>query len=135
MKIVLTAFVAAALALPAVAHADDDGDDMSGHYSKTFVACTERDANDGAMVDCAIAEGKRWDSQLNAAYRKLMASLPAARSAKLREEERAWIAATKAKCDKARADMDGTPVQQDIEAASCVMDETIKQTLHLRAYR
>jgi len=102
------------------------------HFSKTFSACM--DAAGGStlpMHDCMAAEYADWDKALNAVYQTRMASRDPVAKTQLRDEERAWLKRTKAKCEHAGDDNAGGSLQ-GIEIQSCYLDETILRTLDLR---
>lgn len=62
-------------------------------YSAEYFACLERPEGQTTtgMVECMGAERSRQDAKLNAAYQKLMQTLPDERKEILREAQRAWI--------------------------------------------
>jgi uncharacterized protein YecT (DUF1311 family) len=105
------------------------------YFSKTFSACM--DAAGGStppMHDCFAAEYAGWDKALNAVYQTRMASLDPVAKTQLRDEERAWLKRTKAKCEHAGDDEAGGSLQ-GIEIQSCYLDETILRTVYLRGLR
>jgi uncharacterized protein YecT (DUF1311 family) len=61
-----------------------------GLYSESYSDCMEK--SEGVtvnMLDCSADELRRQDAALNAAYRKLMPSLPPLQQEQLREAQRA----------------------------------------------
>lgn len=62
-------------------------------FSAEYYACLERPESQttAGMVECMGAERARQDVKLNAAYQKLMQTLPDERKEILREAQRAWI--------------------------------------------
>lgn len=44
------------------------------------------------MLQCGRQEIDRWDARLNSAYQRLMRTLPAAPRARLRTDQRRWLA-------------------------------------------
>jgi uncharacterized protein YecT (DUF1311 family) len=108
--------------------------DVERYYSREFTDCMEKAAATPEMQDCAAAEQKHWDDDLNAAYRRLMADLPAARQAALRGEERAWIRRKDHVCEHAGDAEQGGSLQR-VEVERCYLDETIRRAVYLRSYR
>jgi len=121
-----------ALAAPTPLLAEPNPDD---YFSNTFSACM--DAAGGStpsMHDCFAAEYASWDKALNAVYQTRMASLDPVAKTQLRDEERAWLKRTKAKCEHAGDDEAGGSLQ-GIEIQSCYLNETILRTVYLRGLR
>jgi uncharacterized protein YecT (DUF1311 family) len=119
--------VAAVCAWPAAAQSDVDS-----YYSKTFNDCMDQAGGSTMpMRDCQDAEFALWDKALNDVYKTLMASRPAAAKTQLRDEERAWLASTKKKCDHA-GDGDAGGTAQNIEIQGCYLEETVRRTVYLR---
>jgi len=54
--------------------------------------CTERNDTTIGMLNCSGAAYERWDAELNAVYRELMANLPPAAADQLRNAQRRWLA-------------------------------------------
>ena len=54
--------------------------------------CLDRNDTTVGMRDCIGAAYQRWDAELNAVYRELMANLPPAAKAQLRDAQRKWLA-------------------------------------------
>jgi len=105
------------------------------HYSPAYAACLDRAGGvTPEMRFCISAEQERWEAQLNGAYRQAMASLPLARQAGLRGEERSWLRRREHVCASAGDDEAGGTLQP-VEIDQCYLDETIRRTLRLRAYR
>ena len=86
------------------------------------------------MVDCHGREEAAWDTRLNAAYKKALASGDGADVADgFRKVQRAWIAFRDASCAQPAIVFKGTmaaPV-----AAYCRMDMTARQALWLERWR
>ena len=60
--------------------------------SAVFLACMDHaDGVTSAMLECGRAEIDRVDARLNAAYRRLMTTLPAADAVRLHASQRAWL--------------------------------------------
>jgi uncharacterized protein YecT (DUF1311 family) len=58
-----------------------------------FERCVDASAGvTAAMLDCGRQEIGRWDGRLNAAYQALLKTLPPSDKARLRIEQRAWLA-------------------------------------------
>lgn len=83
------------------------------------------------MLDCATREMDRADAALNVRYKIVMARLPAARRAHLRQEERRWIDQRRARCLAAR---DPIP-SPEINRMLCLVDQTDKRTAYLESIR
>ena len=102
-------------------------------YSKTYSQCLE--AAGGAtfpMIDCMTAETALWDKQLNATYRKLMATLAPARQKVLADAEKLWLQYRNANCDFID-DPDGGSAAR-ISANGCVLHMTAERTLELASF-
>jgi uncharacterized protein YecT (DUF1311 family) len=59
--------------------------------SNAFERCTEETGSFVSYMECVQQEYERQDARLNAAYKKLMASLEASQQSKLRDAQRAWV--------------------------------------------
>jgi uncharacterized protein YecT (DUF1311 family) len=127
MRRIALLFAAASLA-PALAHAEPKADH---YYSKTFNDCMSAAMATMQMRDCLSAEYTDWDKSLNQAYQVLMAARDAPEKLKLRDDERAWLRRTKAKCDHAGDDEAGGTLQA-VEIDQCNLDQTVLRTLYLR---
>jgi len=121
----------AGLLAPAVAQAAPKAD---GYYSKTFNACISAAVSTMEMRDCLNDEYTAWDKSLNQAYQALMAARSAPDKIQLRDDERAWLKRTKAKCDHAGDDEAGGSLQP-VEIDQCNLDQTILRTVYLRGLR
>jgi uncharacterized protein YecT (DUF1311 family) len=113
---------------PAVAHAAPKAD---RYYSKTFNACISAAVSTMEMRDCLSDEYTAWDKSLNQVYQSLMAARGAPDKTQLRDDERAWLKRTKAKCDHAGDDEAGGSLQL-VEIDQCNLDETVLRTVYLR---
>jgi uncharacterized protein YecT (DUF1311 family) len=111
--------------------------DASRYYSPAYQPCLDKGED---MRGCTDTELKRWNDQINAVYRQLMASLSPDRQLALRASERAWIKKRDATCAKAA----GSDFQRDdgsmgndglMVIDGCVLDATIERVLYLRAYK
>jgi uncharacterized protein YecT (DUF1311 family) len=119
--------LAAALSSPAVA-----APSAETYYSTTFNACmSAAGGSTYPMRDCIAAEHDDWDKALNQNYQTLMQSRSAAEKTELRDDERAWLRHTQAKCDHAGDDEAGGSLQL-VEVDQCYLDETIERTVYLR---
>jgi uncharacterized protein YecT (DUF1311 family) len=101
------------------------------YYSKTYTACMATGLSTLEMRDCQNAEYADWDKALNGVYQTLMANRSAPEKLQLRDDERAWLKRTKAKCDHA-GDSEAGGTLQPIEVQGCYLDETILRTVYLR---
>jgi uncharacterized protein YecT (DUF1311 family) len=117
-----------AAALGGAAHAATGAD---AYYSAAFNACNKTAMSTLEMHACQDAEYAKWDKQLNQVYQALMASRSADARIQLRDDERAWLARTKLKCDHAGDDNAGGTLQ-GLEISGCYLDEHILRTVYLR---
>ncbi|WP_206410867.1 lysozyme inhibitor LprI family protein [Lysobacter enzymogenes] len=81
-----------------------------------------------AMQDCIDAEYAYQDRRLNQVYRRLIASLPKAGAARLRERQRAWIARRDRDCDPGAAPGQG----QLLGADGCRVRKTAERAAQLQ---
>jgi uncharacterized protein YecT (DUF1311 family) len=77
--------------------------------------CSDRDSTP-EIVQCLGAQAAEWDRQLNTAYQKLLASVPARQRDSLRAAQRLWVQYRDANCQY-YALGEGTIAR--IEAAEC----------------
>lgn len=99
-----------------------------------YTACMDRTGTTTVgMIDCADAENKRQDVRLNAAYKALIAGLPAARKTRLQDAQRAWIKYRDANC-AFYVDPDGGSMAR-IEGNLCVMTSTTERANELERFR
>lgn len=84
------------------------------------------------MLDCAIADMDRADKALNAAYSQTLARIDPSDRARLRRDERGWIAHRRALCRAAARDPIPSP---EINRMRCLERETVARTIALRAMR
>jgi uncharacterized protein YecT (DUF1311 family) len=84
MRLFLILLAVVVLATPA-ARAQDDDD------------CNDHDSTP-EIVQCLTAQATQWDRKLNAAYQKLLGSLPARRQEALRAAQRLWVQYRDANC-------------------------------------
>jgi uncharacterized protein YecT (DUF1311 family) len=106
--------------------------------------CLERVANpclekpEGAstqgQVACIRAESKQWDDLLTSEYRALLASLPPATVAKVREAQRQWLTLRDADCAIPGLLLEGGTMAQPI-AASCYLRRTADRTVQVIRWR
>ena len=95
--------------------------DIERRYSAAFNRCVEAASGmDSAFAACLGEEQSHWDAALNATYRRYMATLPPERRAEFRQQERAWIRDTGAKCEHA-GDENAGGTAQPVEIASCYL--------------
>lgn len=101
--------------------------DVTESFSADYQACiTYGETHDRPAIpaaECNARELRAQDARLNAAYKAVMARLPASRKADLRTDERNWIVARDQQCGKL-PDRDLT--------VECVIDRTIKRIGYLR---
>jgi uncharacterized protein YecT (DUF1311 family) len=103
--------------------------DQSRYYSKTYQPCLDTGEN---MRGCTSAELKRWDDQLNAIYRQLMATLPPERQTILRNGERTWIKKTSTDCAENPDKLGGEDLYMVEDG--CTLDATIERVHYLQAF-
>lgn len=119
------------LLAPAVAQAAPKADQ---YYAKTFNDCISAAVATMQMRDCLNEEYTAWDKSLNQVYQTLMAARGAPEQTRLRDDERAWLKRTKAKCDHAGNGEQGGSLQP-VEIDQCNLDETVLRTVYLRGLR
>jgi uncharacterized protein YecT (DUF1311 family) len=119
--------IIAALA-PLVAHPAPMAD---SYYSKTYNECLQGAVSTMQTRGCIGDEYTAWDKRLNQVYQALMAARAAPDKVQLRDDERAWLKRTKAKCDHAGDDEAGGSLQP-VEIDQCNLDQTILRTVYLR---
>ncbi len=90
---------------------------------------TQRDMNICANRDYAVA-----DAELNAAYRDAMATLDETGKARLKDDERNWIAARDRECKAATAETQGGSIHP-LDLAGCLAEKTKARTRELRTSR
>jgi uncharacterized protein YecT (DUF1311 family) len=78
---------------------------------------------DAAMQDCISAEYVYQDARLNKIYKSLMVKIPKDEQARLRDEERKWIAYRDAHCKLAPDSGQG----QRLESNDCAVEQTAKR--------
>lgn len=81
------------------------------------------------MQDCIDAEYAYQDRRLNQVYRRLIARLPKAEAARLRERQRAWIGKRDRDCDPGAAPGQG----QLLGADGCRVRKTAERATQLQA--
>jgi uncharacterized protein YecT (DUF1311 family) len=84
------------------------------------------------MADCFRVEAKIWDGLLNDNYKSLRDNLDASQAAKLRDMQRAWIAARDSTCAFYDVKIHGTmaiPL-----GAACIARETARRALLLKFF-
>lgn len=84
------------------------------------------------MVDCMSAEAEIWDTQLNANYKKLMASLQPDRQTALKGAQRAWIKFRDANCDFAYDPNGGSMAR--LSANDCFLRMTAERAEELASF-
>lgn len=89
-------------------------------------------ASDGAMADCYRTETVIWDDLLNENFKKLMATLDADQSEKLRAMQRAWIAYRDTTCGFYWDKIQGSMANPMISA--CTARETARRAVLLQFF-
>ncbi len=134
---IATIAIVAAMAATCPAHAQTRAE-VEAAYTPAFDRCMTRgDAARGVtagIMDCTGAENRQQDTRLNQTYRTVMARLNPTQKAVLRRSELDWIRRRNGQCHDAAADAGGGSAS-GIVYSSCVLDETVKRTLWLKAYR
>jgi len=138
MKRIVAGIVVAA-GLIASPHAiAQTAEQVIARQSKTFRQCMKiGDAARGVTVgilDCNGAELDRQDARLNRLYNAIMARSNPRQKAKLRTLERRWIDERDAHCKRESAPEEGGTLASIIYS-SCILDQTIKRTIWLEAYK
>lgn len=108
------------------------------------MACIDRVANpcldkpEGnstqGQVACIRAEAKQWDALLTTEYRALLAGLPPATVAKVREAQRQWLALRDADCALPALLLEGGTMAQPI-AAACYQRRTAERAIQIMRWR
>lgn len=80
------------------------------------------------IIECTGRLTAKWDKRLNAAYRKLMATLPKGSAQQLRDVQRLWIRYRDANCGYYRS---GAGTIAAIEAAECMRVLTANRAAEL----
>jgi len=80
------------------------------------------------MQECVEAEFKYQDTRLNSIYRALLSKLPPEEKAKLKEEERKWIADKESTCTW---DAGSEGQAQRIAANICALEKTAERAAYL----
>lgn len=94
----------------------------------TYIACLENaDAATPAMQTCIDNELAYQNQRLNKAYAAIMATLNKTHRITLRDSERKWIAFRDSACRPDQEEGQG----QQLDAQSCVLDETTRQATRL----
>jgi uncharacterized protein YecT (DUF1311 family) len=95
--------------------------------------CAEDEGvSDRQVIGCEDRERAVWDDILNKSYRTLMQTLDEEQKVKLREMQRAWIAARDKSCGFLYDYFQGTMANPMI--AACVARATGRQALYLRGF-
>jgi uncharacterized protein YecT (DUF1311 family) len=96
--------------------------------------CLERNAapSTADMVNCVAGERAVWDDILNETFRRLRDKLDDTQKAKLREMQRAWIAARDTTCDFYWDFYQGTMAHP--MRAECVNRQTAERALFLLGF-
>ena len=115
---ILAAAVALALAPPSL-------------DTPAFRSCMERAGGvTVGMRACMSDEHERWDKRLNGAYRRLLATRPPPARARLRAEERAWLASRDRACAHA-GDAEAGGTLQAVEIDACALERTQRRAAAL----
>ncbi|WP_172461890.1 lysozyme inhibitor LprI family protein [Dyella jiangningensis] len=128
--------VMALLLIPSLSNASSGVHDEQAVISRlyglrpSYGQCLDKASSATApMRTCAMDELDYQDKRLNKAYRALMAKLGPALQAKLKAEETIWIQYRDNRC---AAIVDGLE-RPELDALSCMVDETGKQASDLEA--
>lgn len=84
--------------------------------------------------DCIAIQYKAADSDLNATYKQLMATLPDAAKATLKEEQRGWVKQKEAKCAAAAKEFEGGTMEQ-VTRDDCELGMTKDRATYLHNYK
>ncbi len=143
--------VAAALTLaPAMAMAKMPAHDGYSHFAptkaeqaqmlnaadKACLAAALKAPNESARIDCNAATYRRIDARLNAAYRGAVKSLPKAKSAALKFEQKAWLASQNKVCASGDAkQLNRESVSYRAAMSDCSLAELYRRTIWVEHYR
>lgn len=105
-------------------------EDIDRRYSQEWKRCiAASNGNTFDIIDCNEAELGVWDKKLNAEYKAVMGSLPAARQQDLRTVQRDWIKRRDGKCG-AMANPDEGQAGR-MAASECVLETTARRAVEL----
>jgi uncharacterized protein YecT (DUF1311 family) len=108
MKLRHARLAALALALPWTTARAADGATYGDHsLSRAYHLCLGPNPSNAELGQCLETEADLQESWLNAAYRRKMTSLPAARREALRASERIWVKRRERACEAAYKEMEG----------------------------
>lgn len=126
MKTALIAVAGLILAAASPAAAEE----IDRRYSPEWKRCIGASGgNTFDIIDCNETELGAWDKKLNAEYKAVMASLPAAKQQELRSVQRDWIKRRDAKCG-AMANPDEGQAGR-MAASGCVLEMTARRAVEL----
>jgi uncharacterized protein YecT (DUF1311 family) len=108
MKLRHARLAALALAMPwTTAWAADGATYNDRGLSRDYHRCLGPNPSNAELGQCLEIEADLQESWLNAAYKRKMASLPAARREALRASERLWVKRRERECEAAYDAMEG----------------------------
>lgn len=115
---------------PAAVHHAAAGETDAVGLRHSYDACLDASAGaDATMQTCISTEYVYQDARLNTIYEALMSKLPQGEQAKLRTEERKWIAYRDSTCKLAPDGGQG----QRLESNDCSVEQTAKRATALEA--
>jgi uncharacterized protein YecT (DUF1311 family) len=94
--------------------------------------CTKKPENQAGLTqaDCYRVEQEIWDGLLNETYKELQGDLDEDQKTKLRDMQRAWIAARDATCEFYHVKIQGSMAVP--MSANCLLGETARRALFLK---
>jgi uncharacterized protein YecT (DUF1311 family) len=99
-------------------------------YSKAWAACQQKAETTSNNAQCFVAEFARQDAALNAAWKAVLARLPAAEHEPLTVAQRKWVAARDPFCT-AQSDQFSGGAIAPVVYVDCRVELTIRRTLWL----
>jgi uncharacterized protein YecT (DUF1311 family) len=103
-------------------------------YKLVAEPCSEAEGGSNlGRADCYRVERAIWDLVLNEAYKELQDELQKTQLSKLREMQRAWIAARDRTCEFYHHKIDGSMAVS--MSASCLLRETAQRALLLKQFQ
>lgn len=115
-----------------VQDASDNGNSPQKCIGLLADPCVGDEANSptALMEACYDRESTVWDERLNEHYKKLMAALDDDRKAKLKAQQKAWIALREQTCEMEASFWDGG-TGGNVASTACFMRETAHRALTL----
>ena len=131
MRPITLAALVAALAAAAPTYAADKAD-IEKRYSVIYTDCIRKAGSTADYLSCISAEQNWQNKYLNRRYAELKSTLTPPQRARLEASQRAWNRYRDQWC-AAQQDAEWGSASR-IEAAQCLVDQTIARTIELERY-